>query len=68
MEKGKMWNSLLWTNIHSVSNMARILLASCIVVIALLSRTFLFYLPSFYLYTTTQSLEAPKAQRLPFTT
>ncbi|KAL0466651.1 hypothetical protein QR685DRAFT_575271 [Neurospora intermedia] len=34
--------------------MARILLASCIVVIALLSRTFLFYLPSFYLYTTTQ--------------
>ncbi|EGO51528.1 hypothetical protein NEUTE1DRAFT_132440 [Neurospora tetrasperma FGSC 2508] len=47
--------------------MACVLLASCIVVIALLSRTFLFLLPSFVLC-HHQSLEAPKAQRLPFTT
>ncbi|KHE82445.1 hypothetical protein GE21DRAFT_1354826 [Neurospora crassa] len=47
--------------------MACVLLASCIVVIALLSRTFLFLLPSFVLC-HHQSLEAPNAQRLPFTT
>lgn len=47
--------------------MACVLLASCIVFIALLSRTLLFLLPSFVLC-HHQSLEAPKAQRLPFTT